>query len=355
MSIILVEYPRATLQDQTDYAKQNALIEALNLASSDRPIDIDLGTSKVLKGNIFQIGGAVYRVTADETITGSASFYVKITPSGATATASYVANITGVTWSDIYNGYYDGSGNLYIFDEGRALVFGYITVRKKRNLSFSNVEVWFKNGEILTHTSGGVAVGLGAAVTEKGFAGGAYSSATTGGASGYNADTTTGGAVGAGAQASDGFAGGQGAIAASGGAAIGVGAYATTGGAVGSGAYSQQGFAGGNGAASVGDSIAIGENTQAEAGTINLLNKLFFANIPYGATENYVWNYYYTKLTANDKHGCIGRVGSTIIESVIVTSAGMAFYDKNESQIYFIAAGSANETVYSISMFVIGV
>lgn len=83
--------------------------------------------SVVKKGSLFNIGGAMYIADADTNITGTASDYVKITPAGATASASYVANLTGVTWNTAYNGYYDGTGNLYIFDEAKALSSGAIS------------------------------------------------------------------------------------------------------------------------------------------------------------------------------------------------------------------------------------
>ncbi len=71
----------------------------------------------VPQGAMIQIGGVIYKGTSDTAITGSASSYVKITPSGATASASYVSSLSGVTWNPSYNGYYDGSGNLYISPE----------------------------------------------------------------------------------------------------------------------------------------------------------------------------------------------------------------------------------------------
>ncbi len=37
-----------------------------------------------------------------------------------------MANLAGVTWNAAYNGYYDVSGNLYIFNEGKAVQAGEI-------------------------------------------------------------------------------------------------------------------------------------------------------------------------------------------------------------------------------------
>jgi len=69
--------------------------------------------STMTEGFVFRLGGSVYRVDGSVSITGTASDYVKITPSGSTATASFVANLSGVTWNAVENGYYDGDGNRY--------------------------------------------------------------------------------------------------------------------------------------------------------------------------------------------------------------------------------------------------
>lgn len=107
-----------------DYVAQNNLLEAgfLNINS---PLQVISGN--IPESAVFQIGGAIYRADSDTAISGVASDYVKITPSGATASAAYVANLTGVSWNSDYNGYYDVSGNLYIFHEGLALVAGEIS------------------------------------------------------------------------------------------------------------------------------------------------------------------------------------------------------------------------------------
>lgn len=93
---------------------------------------IDFINDNVLKGAVFQIGDAIFYADADTAISGTPSNYVQLTPGASTAAAAYVANLTGVTWSDTYNGYYDGSGNLYVFDELLAYANGEITsIREK--------------------------------------------------------------------------------------------------------------------------------------------------------------------------------------------------------------------------------
>ena len=99
-------------------------------------------TAHIAKGSFFAIGGSIYVADSDTAITGTSSAYVKLTPSGTTASPSYVASLTGVTWSDTYNGYYDGSGNLYIFDEVVARNAGAITeLKTTRNWKGLNTAV----------------------------------------------------------------------------------------------------------------------------------------------------------------------------------------------------------------------
>ena len=72
----------------------------------------------VKQGSLFNVGGILYVADADTAISGTeiTSLAVKITPSGATASASYVSSLTGVTWNSAYKGWYDISGNLYVRD-----------------------------------------------------------------------------------------------------------------------------------------------------------------------------------------------------------------------------------------------
>jgi DNA-binding beta-propeller fold protein YncE len=127
-----VPYPNATQPlSNDDWRNIWPLLQALFLRVEE-PIRISGGS--VVQGSVFQIGGDVYRVTGDETITGSESDYVKITPDGEEATAEYVANLFGVTWNKTYNGYYDATGNLYVFNEQLALLNGDISAVKTKYL-----------------------------------------------------------------------------------------------------------------------------------------------------------------------------------------------------------------------------
>ena len=129
MALNRVDYP-ANLTDQADFSAHGTLIETGYLDKSFAPLLV-LG-GEIPQGIVLQIGGVVYRADSAETVTGSSSKYIRIVPAGATATANYVANLSGVSWNAQYNGYYDGSGNLYIFDENQALYDGAVATVKTR-------------------------------------------------------------------------------------------------------------------------------------------------------------------------------------------------------------------------------
>src|SRR5574344_949268 len=71
----------------------------------------------VRKGAMFNIGGSLFVADSDTAISGTYSGFIKLTVSGTTATPSYVSGSQSVTWDDENNGFYDGSGNYYSFDD----------------------------------------------------------------------------------------------------------------------------------------------------------------------------------------------------------------------------------------------
>ena len=121
-----------------DYSAQNNLTEALLLAVQGAQRIVG---SNVAKGAVFLVGGATYLADADTAISGSASDYVKLTPSvdGLTIAPSYVASLSGVSWNSTYNGYYDASGNLYVFDELKALGAGALTTLSGRYAGLAGI------------------------------------------------------------------------------------------------------------------------------------------------------------------------------------------------------------------------
>lgn len=118
MAIDRVDYPNSTPTVSGDWTQLLALMTQAFKKWDGGSQQFSGGV--IPQGALFQIGGTIYKGTSDTTITGSTSKFVKITPSGATAAASYetIANvIANVSWNKSYNGYYDGSGNLYISPE----------------------------------------------------------------------------------------------------------------------------------------------------------------------------------------------------------------------------------------------
>lgn len=97
--------------------------------------------SNIVKGAIFLVGGSVYMAGADTAISGTASDYVKLTIAvdGLTLTPSFVDDLTGVSWSSTWNGYYDVSGNLYEFDELKALAGAAIAAASLRAIGGKNL------------------------------------------------------------------------------------------------------------------------------------------------------------------------------------------------------------------------
>lgn len=145
MALNLITAPEPVApEDLDDYVAQNNLTEALNLMM-EQPLRVISGN--IPESAVLQIGGAIYRADSDTAITGGASDYVKITPAGATASAAYVADLSGVTWNKTYNGYYDVSGNLYIFNEAKALIDGEIATVQTRYLETDeDGKAWIGNG-----------------------------------------------------------------------------------------------------------------------------------------------------------------------------------------------------------------
>ena len=132
MAIVLKTAPVDPPVSDDDWTRTQELITMLFLGNNGPILRVVGGN--IVKGSVFQIGGAIYYADSDTAISGVESDYVKITPAGATASASYVADLSGVSWNDEYNGYVDASGNLYIFDEGLALAAGEISECHKRYL-----------------------------------------------------------------------------------------------------------------------------------------------------------------------------------------------------------------------------
>lgn len=116
MAIDKLTSPQAIPSGSSDWVAAVSLIEKA-YSNYENGLRIDYSGNLVLAGSIFQVGGSIYIATSDTSITGTPSDYVKLTVSGSNLIPSYVASLSGVSWNATYRGYYDGSGNLYVFDE----------------------------------------------------------------------------------------------------------------------------------------------------------------------------------------------------------------------------------------------
>jgi len=124
MAISRIAAPSSTPSVLADWQAVVAQLAALLLHGST-PVQV-IG-SNVVKGSVLNIGGAMYVAISDTAISGTQTDYVQITASGDAVTAAFVSSLSGVSWNSAYNGYYDESGRLYIFDEYKAFYAGLIS------------------------------------------------------------------------------------------------------------------------------------------------------------------------------------------------------------------------------------
>ena len=123
--ITLVSAPTAISTTTFAQPSVNYVTDILN-AKYPRAIIKD---GYILAGTLLSVQGSMYYADSDTAITGTESDYVEITVSSGVATAAYVSSLPTVTYDSEYGGYYDTSGNLYLFNELDAISDGYITDR----------------------------------------------------------------------------------------------------------------------------------------------------------------------------------------------------------------------------------
>ena len=123
MSIVRATSPLATPTKELGVITWQRAVAQLELAHKNGnnlyPAKEDGGSWYVPKGYCFYFAGTIYYADADTLISGTRSNYIQMTASvdGATCTAAFLADLTGVTWDDSWNGYFDTSDNLVIVDE----------------------------------------------------------------------------------------------------------------------------------------------------------------------------------------------------------------------------------------------
>jgi len=123
MALTPLLIPSASPSAVSDYEKQNILISNAIL-NIDKQFPIDFVNDEIPIGTIVNLDGTILKAISAEPITGTKSRYVKIDHSAYTA--SYVTNLSGVTYDEATRGYYDGSGDLYLFDEIQAYCDNFI-------------------------------------------------------------------------------------------------------------------------------------------------------------------------------------------------------------------------------------
>ena len=114
MALVKIDSPSDAPLSVADWYKVNAVLQGIGNALGG---SIKIIGSNFQRGAVLFFAGAWYVADSDTAITGTASDYVKVTNTAGVLSLSFVANITGVTWNKQYQGYYDPSGNMYLFDE----------------------------------------------------------------------------------------------------------------------------------------------------------------------------------------------------------------------------------------------
>lgn len=124
MALVLIPGPDNAPSTVADWEKINNVLQTIGL---DINSPTRISGSKILRGSVIFFAGAWYVADADTTITGNATDYVRLTNSAGTVTASFVSSLSGVTFNRTWNGWYDSSMRLYLFDEIKAYAAGAIT------------------------------------------------------------------------------------------------------------------------------------------------------------------------------------------------------------------------------------
>ena len=118
MAIIKITSPLATAPN----VFASPVINQLLALAVDCNHGYRIGGGVVKKGSLWNIGGVMFIADADTAILGSknqglsnCALAIKFSVSGNEATATYVSDLTGVSWNGEYQGNYDASGNMYYY------------------------------------------------------------------------------------------------------------------------------------------------------------------------------------------------------------------------------------------------
>lgn len=127
MALTLIGSPDNAPSTTADWDKVNDVLQTIGL---DINSPVRISGSNILRGSVIFFAGAWYVATSDTAISGSATDYVRLTNSAGTVSAAFVSSLTGVTFNQTWNGWYDSSLRLFIFDEVKAYADGAIGTLK---------------------------------------------------------------------------------------------------------------------------------------------------------------------------------------------------------------------------------
>jgi len=124
MALVLIPGPDNAPSTVADWDKINDVLQTIGL-DINKPTQIKEGY--IQRGSVLFFAGAWYVADSDTAISGSATGYVRLTNNAGVVTAAFVPSLSGVTFNRTWNGWYDSSLRLYLFDEMKALAAGAIT------------------------------------------------------------------------------------------------------------------------------------------------------------------------------------------------------------------------------------
>lgn len=138
MAFVLIPGPGDSPTTSEDWDKINNVLLGIGMGmlNSTRIIG-----SNVKRGSIVYFAGAWYVTDADTAISGTASDYVRLTNTAGVISAAFVSSITTVSFNRTWNGWYDSSLRLHIFDEVKAFGSGAIT-------ELASMTSWRPNNEL---------------------------------------------------------------------------------------------------------------------------------------------------------------------------------------------------------------
>lgn len=124
MALVLINGPDNAPSTAVDWDKVNDVLQTIGLDISN-PTRIKDGY--IHRGSVLFFAGAWYVADSDTAVTGVQSDYIKLVNTAGVVTAEYVAALVDVTFNRTWNGWYDPDGNMYLFDEMKALANGEIS------------------------------------------------------------------------------------------------------------------------------------------------------------------------------------------------------------------------------------